>query len=97
MRNRWTYPTYLREATFGMLTAWKRLGLYFDWPAIKEAIAVVIVCLILLVTPFLFWLSPIVGLLSRASDRRDAREAAKNAGVVRRGRLHLWDKERGNG
>lgn len=74
----------------GMLTSWRRVPSY--WAAVVEGVWSSILVVILLALPFFFWLSPLIALLARASDRRDAEEARKFAEQVKR-RIHVWGSD----
>ncbi|WP_152567243.1 hypothetical protein [Cupriavidus metallidurans] len=74
----------------GMLTSWRRIP--SQWAKVVEGIWSTILVVILSVLPFFFWLSPLIALLARASDRRDAEQARKVAEQVKL-RIHVWGSE----
>ena len=74
-RKEWGYGRYLREAAVGMLSAWWRIGREVD--DLVRGLQALGCVLVLLAAPFLVPLSPLVALLGRASDRRDARQVAE--------------------
>ncbi|CAM3121604.1 hypothetical protein [Cupriavidus taiwanensis] len=82
------YWQYVKESTKGMLTAWGRINWY--WDAVVEGFLSAIFVALLLLLPFFFWLSPLVALLTRASDRRDARQLAKQQEEFLRRRRSIW-------
>ncbi|MCY1309486.1 hypothetical protein D9M69_439840 [compost metagenome] len=84
-----TYWQYVKESTKGMLTAWGRINWY--WNEVVEGFLSVVFVALLLVVPFFFWLSPLVALLCRASDRRDARQRAKLHAEFMRRRHSIWE------
>lgn len=74
----------------GMLTSWRRIPAYLA--TVVEGVSSAILVVILLALPLFFCLSPLIALLARASDRRDAEEARKFAEQVKR-RVHVWGSE----
>ncbi|TSP14039.1 hypothetical protein [Cupriavidus campinensis] len=92
-RSDMTYWQYVKASTEGMLTAWWRINWY--WREVVEGFLAAIFVALLALVPFFFWLSPLVALVARVSDRRDARlrqrmeaEARAHYGKLRR---NVWE------
>lgn len=83
------YGAYLREVSVGMLLAWTRFGWYWDGRVIKDALWTLWVCGMLVVTPFLLPMAPVVALMCRKSDRL-TRRAVEKANEEARTRVHVW-------
>lgn len=93
------YSDHLRQSARGMITAWPRMRKERDDMA--RGAAALIRCAILFAAPFLVFLAPLVALLSRASDRRDAIALARLRDELRaHRRIWTWgpnDNRTGNG
>ncbi|MGO4302279.1 hypothetical protein [Cupriavidus sp. RAF12] len=74
-RNDWSYWRYVQEVTLGMGTAWARFS-WYTRDVVEGAKALAFV-LGLLLLPLLVPFAPLLALVARASDRRDAQHVEK--------------------
>lgn len=86
-RSEWNYWRYLWEVVVGMLTAWARTTWY--WRELLEGLKALGFIIALLLLPLLLPGAPLFALLSRASDRRDARQIEKLRAEAR-ARVRSW-------